>query len=55
MLSTCLLSQQIPIDLLVAVLERDRLPTIPTLDNVMWKKQSGNSITFTGVRGILPA
>jgi hypothetical protein len=32
-----LLSQQIPINLLVAVLEKDRLPTIPTLRNVMWK------------------
>jgi hypothetical protein len=32
-----LLSQRIPIDLLVAVLKKDRLPTVPTLRNVMRK------------------
>src|ERR1700743_873819 len=34
---TGLLSQQVSINLLVAVLEKDRLATIPTLRNVMWK------------------
>ena len=34
---TGLLSQQVSINLLVAVLKKDRLPTIPTLRNVMRK------------------
>jgi hypothetical protein len=32
-----LLGQQIAIDLMVAVLKKDRLPPIPTLRYVMWK------------------
>jgi hypothetical protein len=35
-----LLSQQISIDLVVAVLKKARLPTIPTLRNVM--RKAGN-------------
>ena len=54
-----LLGQQISINLLVAVLKEDRLPTIPTLRNVMWKvsnhrtRQSGHGkiTTNNGSRG----
>jgi hypothetical protein len=38
-----LLGQQISIDLLIAVLKEDRLPTIPTLRNVM--RKAGNHRT----------
>jgi hypothetical protein len=38
-----LLSQQVSIDLLVAVLKKDRLPTISTLRNAM--RKAGNHLT----------
>jgi hypothetical protein len=47
-----LLGQQISINLLVAVLKEDRLPTIPSLRNVMWKvsnhrtRQSGHGKNY---------
>jgi hypothetical protein len=44
-----LLSQQIPIDLLVAVLKKDRLPTVLTLRNVMGK--ASNSRTRQSCHG----
>ena len=36
-LREALLGQQIAIDLMVAVLKKDRLPSIPTLRYVVWK------------------
>jgi hypothetical protein len=44
-----LLSQQISINLLVAVLKKDRLPTIPTLRNVV--RKTGNHRTRQSCHG----
>ena len=44
-----LLSQQISIDLMVAVLKKDRLPTIPALRNVM--RKAGNHRTRQSCHG----
>jgi hypothetical protein len=44
-----LLSEQIPINLMVAVLKKDRLATIPTLCNVM--RKAGNHCTRQSCHG----